>query len=261
MRKVWNENASDRFKEMMYKAKQKALNDTHKQLDREPEMSDMIDRGPYWLNNQLWNDLVQNYWASEDYLRKCRTAQKNRLTEKYGSIIKHTGGSILVGAHRQNLEKELGREVTDLELFQRCHRKNKGIGEFIDNKSKRISSSFDISTWYDITGGPSKGRLYGFGCSSSSTSSSSVSSTVKASDQKINKLTKAVEEFSRREEENRKFFKSALEEARKREEEAWKREADLQELVRKLIQDVGYTNHQFADGSGQQEQQHSRKDN
>ncbi|KAL2231065.1 UNVERIFIED_CONTAM: hypothetical protein Sindi_1700900 [Sesamum indicum] len=104
-------------------------------------------------------------------------------------------------------------------------------------------------------------RLYGFGCSSSSTSSNSVSSTVKASDQKINELTKAVEDFSRREEENRKFFENALEEARKREEEARKREADLQELVRKLIQDVGYTNHQFPGGSGQQEQQHSRKDN
>ncbi|KAL2228409.1 UNVERIFIED_CONTAM: hypothetical protein Sindi_1820600 [Sesamum indicum] len=92
-------------------------------------------------------------------------------------------------------------------------------------------SSFDISTWYDITGGPSKGHLYGFGCSSSSTSSSSVSSTLKASDQKINELTKAVEEFSRREEENRKLLEIALEEARKREEEAQKREADLQELV------------------------------
>ncbi|KAL2241048.1 UNVERIFIED_CONTAM: hypothetical protein Sindi_0746000 [Sesamum indicum] len=262
MRKVWNENASDRFKEMMYKAKQKALNDAHKQLGREPEMSDMIDRGPYWLNNQLWNDLVQKYWASEDYLGKCQTARKNRLTEKDGSITKHTGGSIPVGAHRQKMEKELGRDVTDLELFQRCHRKNKGIGEFIDNKSKRISeeylektgctdvssqSSFDVSTWYDITG-----------------------------------VNKVVEEFSKREEENRKLLEIALEEvrkrgeesrkreeearkrdeeARKRDEEARKREADLQELVRKLLQDVGYTNHQFAGGSGQQEQQHSRKDN
>ncbi|KAL2230580.1 UNVERIFIED_CONTAM: hypothetical protein Sindi_1652400 [Sesamum indicum] len=198
MRKAWNENASDRFKEMMYKAKQKALNDAHKQLGREQEMSDMIDRG----------------------------------------------------AHRQKMEKELGREVTDLELFQRCHRKNKGIGEFIDNKSKRISeeyfakmgctdvssqSSFDIPTWYDITGGPSIGRLYGFGCSSLSTSSSSVSSTLKASDQQINELTKIVEEFSKQEEENRKLLEIALEEVRKRDEEARKREADLQELVRKLL--------------------------
>ncbi|KAL2233110.1 UNVERIFIED_CONTAM: hypothetical protein Sindi_1491000 [Sesamum indicum] len=270
MRKVWNENASDRFKEMMYKAKQKALNDAHKQLGREPEMSDMIDRGPYWLNNQLWNDLVQKYWASEDYLGKYQTTRKNHLTKKDGSITKHTGGSIPVGAHRQTMEKELGREVTDLELFQRCHRKNKGIGEFINNKSKRISeeylektgctdvssqSSFDISTWYDITGGPSKGHLYGFGCSSLSTSSSSISSTLKASDQQINELTKVVEEFSKREEENRKLLEIALEEvrkreeesrkreeeARKRDEEARKREADLQELVRKLLQDVGYT--------------------
>ncbi|KAL0458548.1 UNVERIFIED_CONTAM: hypothetical protein Slati_0482000 [Sesamum latifolium] len=223
MKKVWNENASDRFKEMMYKAKQKALNDAHKQLGREPDMRDIIDRGPYWLNNQLWNELVQ--------------------------------------------------------------KKNKGSGEFIDNKSRRISeeylakmgctdvssqSSFDLSTWYDVTGGPSKGRLYGFGSNSLSTSACSVSSTIKASEEKLNKLTKVVEdmrsnttkmeeEFSRREEENRKLLETALEEARKREEEARNREADLQELVRKLLQDVKYTNHQFAGGSGQQEQQHSKE--
>ena len=67
----------------------------------------------------------------------------------------------------------------------------------------------------------------------------------------------ALEEVRKREEESRKRD----EEARKRDEEARKREADLQELVRKLLQDVGYTNHQFAGGSGQQEQQHFRKDN
>ncbi|KAK4435042.1 hypothetical protein Salat_0667400 [Sesamum alatum] len=135
---------------------------------------------------------------------------KNRLTEKDGSITKHTGGSIPLGAHMQKIEKELCREVTEIELFQRCHRKNKGSGEFIDNKSKKISeeylgktgytdvssqSSFDLSTWYDVTGGPSKGRLYGFGSNSSSTSASSVSSTIKASEEKLNELTKAVEDM------------------------------------------------------------------
>ncbi|KAK4424971.1 hypothetical protein Salat_1690700 [Sesamum alatum] len=34
-------------------------------------------------------------------------------------------------------------------------------------------SSFDLSTWYDVTGSPSKGRLYEFGSNSSSTSASS----------------------------------------------------------------------------------------
>ncbi|KAL2247798.1 UNVERIFIED_CONTAM: hypothetical protein Sindi_2632100 [Sesamum indicum] len=82
------------------------------------------------------------------------------------------------------------------------------------------------------------GRLYGFGSSSSSTTASSVSSTLRASEEKLNELTKVVEdmhsnatkmgeEFSRREEENRKLLETALEKARKREEETRKREADL----------------------------------
>ncbi|KAL2249559.1 UNVERIFIED_CONTAM: hypothetical protein Sindi_2429600 [Sesamum indicum] len=109
-----------------------------------------------------------------------------------------------------------------------------------------FQSSFDLSTWYDITGGPSKGHLYGFGSGSPSTSVSSVSFTLRAFEEKFNELTKVVEdmrsnaikmeeEFSRREEENRKLLKTILEEARTREEQARKREADLQELVRKLL--------------------------
>ncbi|KAL2245700.1 UNVERIFIED_CONTAM: hypothetical protein Sindi_2838200 [Sesamum indicum] len=99
-------------------------------------------------------------------------------------------------------------------------------------------SPFDLSTWYDITRGPSKGCLCEFGSSSSSTS-------VIVEDMRSN-ATNMGEEFSRQEEEIRKLLGTALEEVQKREEEARKRETDLQEFVRKLLQDVGYRKHQFA---------------
>ncbi|KAL0440743.1 UNVERIFIED_CONTAM: hypothetical protein Sradi_0013200 [Sesamum radiatum] len=177
MRKVWNENASARFREMIYKAKRKALENASKELGIEPSVLDMIGRGPDWMHTHIWDELVEKHWSGENCKEKCKIAQKNRMTEKDGSITKHTGGSIPQGAHKLRMEKDLGREVGELELFHRTHRRNKGIGEFVDNKSKKVN---------------------------------------------------------------------ALEESRKREEDSQRRTLELEEMVRKLIQEVGYTNRRFA---------------
>lgn len=39
---------------------------------------------------------------------------------------------------------ELGRPVTQLELFDRTHKRKGGKGDFIDNKSKRVRVSLQI---------------------------------------------------------------------------------------------------------------------
>ncbi|KAL2230660.1 UNVERIFIED_CONTAM: hypothetical protein Sindi_1660400 [Sesamum indicum] len=133
------------------------------------------------------------------------------------------------------------------------------------------------------TGGLSKGRIYGFGRSQSSDRFSriSVTSTPRESEERYNKLTKVMdekynelsmkmqEELLRQEVESKKMLEQALEESQKREEDARKREEDarrreedtrrraveLEEMVRKLIQEVEYTNRQFACRSGPNEQQ------
>ncbi|KAK4413501.1 hypothetical protein Salat_2762700 [Sesamum alatum] len=172
MRKVWNENASARFREMIYKAKRKALENASKELGTKPSALDMIGRGPDWMHTHIWDELVEKHWSGENYKGKCKIVQKNRMTEKDGCITKHTGGSIPQRAHKLRMEKELGREVGELELFHQTHRRNKGTGDFVDNKSKKVNedymtkiggidditqSSFDLQSWCDVTGGPSKG--------------------------------------------------------------------------------------------------------
>ncbi|KAL0420485.1 UNVERIFIED_CONTAM: hypothetical protein Slati_3071400 [Sesamum latifolium] len=89
-------------------------------------------------------------------------------------------------------------------------------------------------------------------------------------DEKYNELTmKMQEELLRREAESKKMLEQDIEESRKREDDARRREEDarrreevaqrraveLEEMVCKLIQEVGYTNHRFAGGSGPNEQQ------
>ncbi|KAL2249871.1 UNVERIFIED_CONTAM: hypothetical protein Sindi_2460800, partial [Sesamum indicum] len=255
MRKVWNENASSRFREMIYRAKRNALENASEELGREPRTLDMIGRGPDWMHTHIWDELVEKHWSGENYKGKCKIAQKNRMTEKAGCITKHTSGSISQGAHRMRMEKELGREVSELELFHRTHRRNQGIGDFVDNKSKKVNEdyiakiggsnestehSFDMQSWSDVTGGPSKGRIYGFGRSQSSDRFSriSVTSTPREYEERYNELTKVMdekynelsmkmqEELLTREVESKKMLEQALEESQKREEDARKREED-----------------------------------
>ncbi|PIN13235.1 hypothetical protein CDL12_14151 [Handroanthus impetiginosus] len=117
---------------------------------------------------------------------------------------------------------------------------------------------FDRSSWRDgVSGSPSKGRLYGYGRYSERVSGDLVASRFVEHDERIKELSKKLddmhaatlkmqEEFLRRQDENKRMLKRALDENRKKEEEARKREAGLQEMVRKLIQDAGFTKHQYA---------------
>ncbi|TKY46553.1 transposase, Ptta/En/Spm, plant [Spatholobus suberectus] len=56
---------------------------------------------PEWIEERVWNSLLA-HWNAPSYRSKCAQAQKNRASEKGGSL--HTGGSIsiqscLVGLH------------------------------------------------------------------------------------------------------------------------------------------------------------------
>ncbi|KAG6535224.1 hypothetical protein ZIOFF_000189 [Zingiber officinale] len=280
MKKVWNENASERYRATIHLAKKAALSSAYKDLGREPNMLDMIGRGPEWMEANIWNDLVKNHWNKEDHKIKCDIARKNKMIMKDGSITKHTGGSISFGAHRERMKKELGREVDEFEIFERMHKRKQGTAEFVDNKSARVSEqyrerqnvdghstnpSFNLQLWCDVVGGQYKGRVYGFGRNQHFRRSYNESSNEMCSNEKNKELSQEIEDMrttSKRMEneiiesknklelvitENRQREEKLIEEGRQREEklmeEGRQREENLKEMIRKMIQEVGYTNH------------------
>ncbi|XP_073157995.1 uncharacterized protein [Henckelia pumila] len=123
MKKVWNKNAGEGYRSAIHLAKKEALSLSHEELEREPTMLDIIGRGPEWMDAEIWSNLVINHWNKEDHKKKCDVARNNRMTMKYGSITRHAGGSIPFGTHRERMEKELGRDVDDFEVFERTHKK------------------------------------------------------------------------------------------------------------------------------------------
>ena len=51
---------------------------------------------PYWIGDHIWNRLLE-HWNSLSYRNKCITAQRNRASEKGGTL--YTGGSITTHEH------------------------------------------------------------------------------------------------------------------------------------------------------------------
>ncbi|KAG6514256.1 hypothetical protein ZIOFF_024603 [Zingiber officinale] len=298
MKKVWNENASERYRATIHLAKKAALSSAYEDLGREPNILDMIGRGLEWMEANIWNELVKNHWNKEDHKIKCDIARKNKMIMKDGSITKHTGGSISFGAHRERMKKELGREVDEFEVFERMHKRKQGTGEFVDNKSARVSEqyrerqnvdghstnpSFNLQSWCDVVGDQYKERVYGFGRNQHFRRSYNESSNEMCSNEKNKELSQEIEDMrttSKRMEneiierknklelvitENRQREEKLIEEGRQREEklieEGRQREEKLKEMVRKMIQEVGYTNHLYPGGSGPRERRDKRNKN
>ncbi|KAG6488003.1 hypothetical protein ZIOFF_056761 [Zingiber officinale] len=272
MKKVWNENSSERYRASIHLAKKAALSSAQEDLGRKPDILDMIGRGPDWMEANIWNDLVKIHWNKEDHKIKCEIARKNKMTAKDGSTTKYTGGSISFGAHHERMKKDLGRDVDEFEVFERMHKRKQGTGEFVDNKSARVSStrpSFNLKSWCDVVGEPCKGRVYGFGRNQHFRRSYNGSSNEMYSHEKNKELSQEIEDMrviSKRMEEEITESKNKLElvikENRQREEQLIKegrqREENLKEMVRKMIQEAGYTNHLYPGGSGPRERHDKR---
>ncbi|KOM27968.1 hypothetical protein LR48_Vigan475s001000 [Vigna angularis] len=57
---------------------------------------------PYWLGEQIWNSLLA-HWNTVEFRNKCAKVQRNRASEKGGTL--HTGGSITIHEHAIRMEE------------------------------------------------------------------------------------------------------------------------------------------------------------
>ncbi|KAG6479782.1 hypothetical protein ZIOFF_063256 [Zingiber officinale] len=158
-------------------------------------------------------------------------------------------------------KKDLGRNVDEFEVFERMHKRKQGIGEFVDNKSARVSEqykerqnvddqstrhSFNLKSWCDVVGDPCKGRVYGFGRNQHFRRSYNGNSNEMCSHEKNKELSQEIEDMraisKRMEEEiteSKNKLKLVIKENRQREEqlieEGRQREENLKKMVRKMI--------------------------
>ncbi|GKC35029.1 transposon, En/Spm-like protein [Tanacetum coccineum] len=74
-----------------------------------------------------------------------------------GSYVRHTGGCVSFEIHRTRCETELGIEMTDIEFFEKLHKKDKeGADDLAD-------IPFDDEAWAEATCFTKNNKGYGFG--------------------------------------------------------------------------------------------------
>lgn len=90
---------------------------------------------PLWLSDSTWKSL-QEYWASEKFLKMSSQAKKNRNSEQDGlGHSLHRSGSVPFTKHRRCMAKKLNRDVTDLELLKDTH--VDAANKWVDKKSEK----------------------------------------------------------------------------------------------------------------------------
>ncbi|XP_052723729.1 uncharacterized protein LOC128193691 [Vigna angularis] len=140
---------------------------------------------PNWLGEHIWNSLLA-HWNTVEFRNKCAKAQRNRASERGGTL--HTGGSITIHEHAIRMAQALGRAVHVDEVFAQTHVR-KGTNQFVDERSRKTHEDFstrlsqvrsehesaptpdatsnaddDIrrtQCWIDTVGGKKKGRVSG----------------------------------------------------------------------------------------------------
>ncbi|CAL5014957.1 unnamed protein product [Urochloa decumbens] len=125
---------------------------------------------PAWMYPSWWERLCE-HWAKEEVLKMSSQNRKNRYT---GGHAHHTSGSRSIAMHRQiMLIENGGMPVSELEVFNKTHRRNGGTGEFVSERAKRTVEGFKKRmeeagdkihphlAWVQEVGGRNRGRYYG----------------------------------------------------------------------------------------------------
>ncbi|KOM43717.1 hypothetical protein LR48_Vigan05g132200 [Vigna angularis] len=94
----------------------------------------------YWLGEHIWNYLLA-HWNSAEFCNKYATAQRNRASEKGGTL--RTDGSITVHEHVVRMAQALGWAVHVDEVFAQTHVR-KGTNQFVDERSQKTHEEFSM---------------------------------------------------------------------------------------------------------------------
>lgn len=97
IKKIWELTSKRRYTSMLSEARREVLRKTGKK-----SVSETKGKGPIWMKPTIWNTIVDK-WDTPQWKVKSQVARKNRMTEKDGSITKHSGGSVSFAEHKLRL--------------------------------------------------------------------------------------------------------------------------------------------------------------
>ncbi|MQM22100.1 hypothetical protein Taro_055148 [Colocasia esculenta] len=170
-RVVWESTAQTNFRKSIWEGRDKATKTTG---SRDPTA--WMDYGLVWLRRDYWESLYHR-WATGPWQERSHAAKRNRATHPEKNV--HTSGSVSYVTHNQKLRHELECAPNFRELYDQTH-KRKETDDYVSESARTITETYDrtmadcyvegtpqpdldLEAWVDATGGPRKGRVYGFG--------------------------------------------------------------------------------------------------
>jgi hypothetical protein len=55
---------------------------------------DCINKGPIWINNDNWNQMIKDIWFTPEFQRRSKSVRNNQLTKTYGILSTHSEGIV-----------------------------------------------------------------------------------------------------------------------------------------------------------------------
>ena len=98
IRHSWEQTHKRNFKNTIYRFKQKAIKEIG--VDDPSNIKKVVPKN---MSSSDWEAICNGHMSDQAYKERCKKAKQNRLTEKDGSITKHTGGSIPFAEHARRM--------------------------------------------------------------------------------------------------------------------------------------------------------------
>ena len=98
VRNIWEDKARIALNQQLTRARKKAMS-----KENTTNIIDCLDKGPAWINNDEWNQMIKDFWSTPEFQRRSKSTRRNRLTKTDGKISTHSGGIVSFALYRANM--------------------------------------------------------------------------------------------------------------------------------------------------------------
>jgi hypothetical protein len=74
--KIWEDKTRIAWNQQLTRACKRAMSDRNT-----TNIMDCINKGPVWINNDDWNQIIKDIWSTPEFQRKSKSTRNNWLTE------------------------------------------------------------------------------------------------------------------------------------------------------------------------------------
>jgi len=95
---IWEDKDRIALNQQLTRARKKAMS-----KENTTNIIDCLDKGPAWINNDDWNQMIKDVWSTPKFQRRFESARRNRLTKTNDKISTHSGETVSFALYQANM--------------------------------------------------------------------------------------------------------------------------------------------------------------